>query len=91
MEGRDSLKVVVNSALDSVGLQSEVNIPTPPMVDVVLVEDVIQALVQVFQVEQDDCSPYLHADFNLVYVVKHLKKRKTTLNRIQLAARALLP
>ena len=46
----DSLKVVVHSALDSVGLQSEVNIPTPPMVDVVLVEHIIQALIQVFQI-----------------------------------------
>ena len=69
----DSLKVVVHSALDSVGLQSKVNVPTPPMIDVVLVEHVIQALIQVLQIEQDDCSPYLHADLNLVYVATHLK------------------
>ena len=75
----DSLEVVVHSALD-LGLQSEVNIPTPPMVDVVLVEHVIQALIQVLQVEQDDCSPCLHTDLDLVYVAAHLKKRKTTLN-----------
>ena len=76
----DSLKVVVHSALDSVSLQSEVNVPTPPMVDVVLVEHIIQALIQVLQVEQDDCSPCLHTDLDLVYVATHLKKRKTTLN-----------
>ena len=80
MGGRDSLEVVVHPALDSVGLQSEVNIPTPPMVDVVLVEHVIQALVQVLEVEQDDCSPCLHANLDLVYIATHLKKRKTTLN-----------
>ena len=73
MGGGDSLKVVMNSALDSVGLQSEVNIPTPPMIDVVLVEHIIQALIQVLQVEQDDCSPCLHADLDLVYVATHLK------------------
>ena len=69
----DSLEVVMNSALDSVGLQSEVNIPTPPMIDVVLVEHIIQALIQVLQVEQDDCSPCLHTDLDLVYIATHLK------------------
>ena len=81
----------MHSALDSVGLQSKVNVPTPPMVDVVLVEHVIQAVVQVLQVEQDDCSPCLHTNLDLVYVATHLKKRQTALNRIQLVARALLP
>ena len=80
-ERKDSLEVVVHPALDSMGLQSEVNIPTPPMVDVVLVEHVIQALIQVLQVEQDDSSPRLHADLDLVNVPTHLKKRKRTLNR----------
>jgi len=46
-----SLEVVVHSALDPVGLQAEVNIATPPMIDVVLVEYIIQALVQVLQVQ----------------------------------------
>ena len=80
MRGRDSLEVVMHPALGSVSLQSEVDIPTPSMVDVVLVEHVIQALIQVLQVEQDDCSPYLHADLNLVYVATHLKKRQTALD-----------
>ena len=75
----DSLEVVMHSALDSVGLQSEVDIPTPSMVDVVLVEHVIQALIQVLQVEQDDCSPCLHTDLDLVNVATYLKKKKTTL------------
>ena len=46
----DLLEVVVHPAFDLMGLQSEVNIPTPPIVDVVLVEHIIQAVVQVFQV-----------------------------------------
>jgi len=46
-----SLEVVVHSALDPVGLQAEVNIATPPMIDVVLVEYIIQALIQVLQVQ----------------------------------------
>ena len=79
-EKKDSLEVVVHPALDSVGLQSKVDIPTPPMIDVVLVEHVIQALIQVLQVEQDDRSPCLHTDLDLVNVATHLKKRKTTLN-----------
>ena len=77
-ERKDSLEVVVHPALDSVGLQSKVDIPTPSMVDVVLVEHVIQALIQVLQVEQDDCSPCLHTDLDLVNVSTHLKKRKNT-------------
>ena len=47
----NSLEVFMHSALDSVGLQAEVNVATPPMIDVVLVEHVIQALVQVLQVQ----------------------------------------
>ena len=38
------LEVIVHSALDLVGLQAEVNVATPPMIDVVLVEHVIQVL-----------------------------------------------
>ena len=79
-ETKDSLEVVVHPAFDSVGLQSEVDISTPPKLDVVLVEHVIQALIQVLQVEQDDRSPCLHADLDLVNVAAHLKKRKITLN-----------
>ena len=46
----DLLEVVVHPAHDSMGLQSEGSIPTPPVVDVVLVEHIIQAVIQVFQV-----------------------------------------
>ena len=47
----NSLEIVVYSALNSVGLKSKVNISSPPKVDVVLVEDIIQTLIQVLQVE----------------------------------------
>ena len=77
-ETKDALEVVVHPAFGSVGLQSEVDIPTPPMVDVVLVEHVIQALIQVLQVEQDNRSPCLHTNLDLVNVSTHLKKRKNT-------------
>jgi len=46
-----SLEVVVHSALDPVGLQAEVNITTPSVIDIVLVKYIIQALVQVLQVQ----------------------------------------
>jgi len=46
-----SLEVVVYSALDPVGLQAEVDITTPPVIDVVLVEYIIQALIQVLQIQ----------------------------------------
>jgi len=45
-----SLEVVMHSALDPVGLQAEVNITTSPVINVVLVEHIIQALIQVLQV-----------------------------------------
>ena len=47
----NSLEVFVHSALDSVGLQAEVDITTPLMIYIVLVEHVIQALIQVLQVQ----------------------------------------
>jgi len=46
-----SLEVVMHSTLHPVGLQAEVNVATPPVIDVVLVEYVIQALIQVLQVQ----------------------------------------
>ena len=73
----NSLEVIIHPALDSVCLQPEVNIPTPPMVDVVLVEYIIQTLVQVLKIEQDDSSPCLHTKFDLVNVATHLKKMKS--------------
>ena len=45
------LEVIVHSALDPVGLQAKVNVAAPPVIDVVLVEHVIQALIQVLQVQ----------------------------------------
>ena len=46
-----SLEVVMHSTLHPVGLQAEVNVTTPPVINVVLVEYVIQALIQVLQVQ----------------------------------------
>ena len=51
IERAHSLEVVVHSALDPVGLQAEVNITTPSVIDIVLVEYIIQALIQVLQVQ----------------------------------------
>ena len=51
IERAHSLEVVVHSALDPVGLQAEVNIATSLVIDVGLVEHVIQALIQVLQVQ----------------------------------------
>ena len=51
IERAHSLEVIMHSALDTVGLQAEVNVTTPPVIDVVLVEYIIQALIQVLQVQ----------------------------------------
>ena len=66
-----SLEIIVNPAFDPVCLQSKVYISYSTIVHVVLVEDIIEALV-VIQVEQNNCTACLHADFNLVCVTTDL-------------------
>ena len=58
----------MHSTLDTVGLKSKVYISTVSIVHVVLVKYIIQALIEVFQVEEDHCSSSLHANLNLVDV-----------------------
>ena len=45
------LEVIIHPAFNSVGLQPKVNISTLSNMNVILVEHVIQALIQVLQVE----------------------------------------
>ena len=46
----NSLEVIIHPALNSVGLQPEVNISTFSNMNVILVEHIIQAFIQVLQV-----------------------------------------
>ena len=64
----------MHSAFHSVSLQSKVNISQFSIVHVVLVQHVVQALIQVFQVKQDHGSSSLHANFDLVDVPANLYK-----------------
>lgn len=59
-------------ASHSVGLQSKINISISSTVDIVLVEDIIQTLIEVFKVQQDNCSSSLHTKLYLVDVSTHL-------------------
>ena len=54
------------------GLQTKINIFSISMNNVVLVENIIQALVKVFQVEQNNSSSSFHANLDLVDVSTHL-------------------
>lgn len=72
----NSLKVVMHSALDAVGLQAEVNVTTPPVIDVVLIEHIIQAFVQALQVQQNHGPPCFHANLDLINVPTNLKESK---------------
>ena len=56
-------------------LESQVHILAVSMVDVILVEDVIQTLVEIFQVEENDSASSLHANLDLVDVTTNLMKR----------------
>ena len=62
----------MHSAFHSVGLKSKINISAVPIVHVVLVEHIIQALIEVLKVEQDHCSSGLHTNLYLVDVSAHL-------------------
>ena len=69
---KDSLKVIVYSTTDTMGLKTKVYISIATIVDVVLIQHIIKALVKVLQVEQDHCSSSLHTNFNLVDVSTNL-------------------
>ena len=63
----------MHSTFDSMCLQSKINISVPTIVNVVLVQYVIQALIEVLQVEKDDGPACLHTDPDLVDVSTDLK------------------
>ena len=60
------------SALYSVCLKSKVNISVTTSMDIVLVKSIIQALIQVIQVQKNYSSTSLHANLDLVYISTHL-------------------
>ena len=63
----------MHSTFDSMGLQSKINISDTTIVHVVLVQYIIQALIEVLQVEKDDCPACFHTDLDLVDVSTYLK------------------
>ena len=62
----------MDSAANPVCLQSQVHISAVAVVNVVLVEDIVETLVEVLQVEQNDCSPSFHANLDLIDVAANL-------------------
>ena len=62
----------MDSATDTVSLKTKIYVSVASIVDVVLVEHVVQALIQVIQVEQDHCSASLHTNLDLVDVPTNL-------------------
>lgn len=71
-------EVLVNSAANSMCLQTKIHILAVSKVDIILVEDIIQTLIKVLKVEQNHCSACVHANLNLVDVPTHLKKKTRT-------------
>ncbi len=67
-----SLEIIMDSTTDTVSLQTKVNVSVATVVDVVLVQHIVQALVEVFKVEQDHCSSCLHANLDLVDISANL-------------------
>ncbi len=64
----------MNPTLDPVCLQSQVHIAYSTIIHVVLVEDIIEALIEVLQIEKDDCPPCFHANLDLINVTANLRK-----------------
>ena len=58
------------------GLKTEVDIHSVGVGNIVLVQNIVQTLVQVFQIEQNDCAASLHADLDLVDVTTHLGRER---------------
>ena len=66
------LEIVVHPASDSVSLKTQIHILGVSSNNVILVEDIIQALIEVFQVEEDHSASSLHAYLDLVDISTHL-------------------
>ena len=64
------------SATDTMCLKTKVHISVATIVDVVLVQHIIQAFVQVLQVEQDHCSSSFHANLDLIDVSANLYEQQ---------------
>jgi hypothetical protein len=62
------LEVVIHPASDSVCLKAQVHILAVSMVDIVLVQDIIQTLIEILQVEENNCTSCLHANLDLVNI-----------------------
>ena len=54
------------------GLQAQIHILGGTPHDVILVQQVIQAFIEVFQVQQNYSTPCLHADLDLIDVAANL-------------------
>ena len=54
------------------GLKAQIYISAISIIDVVLVEDIIETFIEVFKVEENNSSPCLHANLNLVNVSANL-------------------
>ena len=71
------LELIIHSASHTMCLESQVHVLAVSMVDVVLVEDIVQTLIEVLQVEEDNCTSSLHANLDLVDVPTDLYKIST--------------
>ena len=60
------------STTDTMGLKTKIHISIATIVDVVLVQHIIKALIKVLQVEQDHCSSSLHTNLDLIDVSANL-------------------
>jgi hypothetical protein len=70
---KTSLEVVIHPAPHSVCLKAQVHILAVSMVDIVLVQDIIQTLIEILQVEENNCTSCLHANLDLVDVPTDLQ------------------
>ena len=71
------LELIVHSASHAMCLESQVHILAVCMVDVVLIQDIVQTLIEVLQVEEDNCTSSLHANLDLVDIPTDLYKIST--------------
>ena len=71
------LELIVHSASHAMCLESQVHVLAVSKVDVVLVQDIVQTLIEVLQVEEDNCTSSLHANLDLVDVSMDLSKIDT--------------
>jgi hypothetical protein len=79
----------VHLAEHSLTSEPKVDKPSFEEMDVVLIQRVVEALIEVFQVQKDDCASLLHADLDATDVSTDLRMYELSVKECDTSGRLL--